>query len=421
MHRSITAALFAVVTAGFLACGDRIDPSATTSPTLAPQLSLSGLDAVVSSVPCDFRATRQAATRYFGSPAQQTAVGIIRQMQAAFGTDPAAVTSLGFDLLRLAAEVTDAGSQQGGAQDGSNLANADLACMALGVALPIDFVAAFSAGGGFAVRGGPGDPTGPVFSRDGYSGIAPPPTGWADWLGGRTLFYGYHLPNFSTVEQPVGDGYQWSTAPPRKSLNGDGVVAVCVENSGQLRLLGEGKILPLVDPAFLDCSAFLASVDAPAGSLFAWAGRALRAGLRSLAPTPLAASTFLAKTGTGGLPGEFSPFGAVNAGSVNLDFAVQPQDAVTGAIISAPTGIQVRARGNGGTALPGVSITLTAGANFGSWTLSGSPTALTDANGVATFFLSLDKPGGYTFTATSSYSGFTSQQVVSDAFHINFP
>ena len=73
------------------------------------------------------------------------------------------------------------------------------------------------------------------------------------------------------------------------------------------------------------------------------------------------------------------------------------------------------------TPLPEVSVTITVQANLGSFTLSGTTTRVTGSDGIATFpDLSLDKPGGYVFVATSTLVGFAPAQVNSGMFHITF-
>ena len=77
--------------------------------------------------------------------------------------------------------------------------------------------------------------------------------------------------------------------------------------------------------------------------------------------------------------------------------------------------------GAGGTPLPEVSVTITVQGNQGSFTLAGDTTRVTGSDGIATFpDLSLDKPGGYVFLATSTLVGFAPAQVSSELFHITF-
>ena len=125
--------------------------------------------------------------------------------------------------------------------------------------------------------------------------------------------------------------------------------------------------------------------------------------------------------GAGGTLRGFSSFGGVDARAVHLDLLTAPRDAKAGQPISFPPGVQVRARGDGGTPLPEVSVTISVQGNQGSFTLSGTTTRVTGSDGIATFpDLSLDKPGGYVLLATSTLTGYAAAQVSSGMFHITF-
>ena len=134
----------------------------------------------------------------------------------------------------------------------------------------------------------------------------------------------------------------------------------------------------------------------------------------------------------------------VNAGNVNLTFETQPQDAVIGPDGTALVPVVVSAKGNGGTPLPEVKITLTVAVNEGSKVeLNGtypvgdldgdgwndgvyqitdegcSSTAACEPEGLAIFEdLTLNKPGGYTLVATAELFGYPLAVIYSDAFHI---
>ncbi len=85
----------------------------------------------------------------------------------------------------------------------------------------------------------------------------------------------------------------------------------------------------------------------------------------------------------------------------NLTFVVQPVDAAPGQPISPP--VQVRALDSMGAALAGINVSINLGTNPGSATLSGTNTAVTAANGIATFLsLSVNIAGsGYTLVASA--------------------
>jgi hypothetical protein len=405
MNRHLIAvALFAAVLAA--ACTDTPERAAT-----AP------LFRVGSGFACDFRSTFADARAYFPQDRQRDIQVLIKQMQSAYdGGNTAGATDLGFDVMVAVAAVTGAGQQSGTPTDGSNLTNDLIACMNVGVSAPIDFNVSLTLVGGYQVRGGSFDPESPVISGDGFSGVsAPAAVSFASWLGGRTLFYGRPAGPPVTNEQPVGTAYDWSTVPARHSgLNGQGIVGLCIVNPGRLRVQENTSILSPANPTFLSCAGFLANASSRPTTL---AQRATQLVLSVLRPQPLLA-TALEDGGTGGNAEGFSTFGVVDAGSVNLDFFTQPVDAQAFAIM-AP--VRVRARGNGGTPLPAVAVTIAVAGNEGSWNFSGTFTRITGADGIATFDdLSLDKPGGYTFAATSSAAGFAASQVISQAFHINF-
>ena len=106
---------------------------------------------------------------------------------------------------------------------------------------------------------------------------------------------------------------------------------------------------------------------------------------------------------------------------MHLDLLTAPRDAKAGQPISFPPGVQVRARGDDGTPLPEVSVTISVQGNQGSFTISGTTTRVTGNDGIATFpDLSLDKPGGYVLLATSTLTGYAAAQVTSGMFHITF-
>lgn len=99
-----------------------------------------------------------------------------------------------------------------------------------------------------------------------------------------------------------------------------------------------------------------------------------------------------------------APSTAVTLTAGQLTFTVQPADVAAGAAINPP--VQVSLQSTQGVPIPtsNQQITLAIGANPGGSSLTGTLTALTNANGTATFNnLHLDKGGtGYTLTATST-------------------
>ena len=80
--------------------------------------------------------------------------------------------------------------------------------------------------------------------------------------------------------------------------------------------------------------------------------------------------------------------------------------------------ITVTAKGNNGTVLPNVSVQLLISGNSGSYTPI-TTSRVTDVNGVATFSgIIIDKAGGYTLEASSSFSGYDPSATFSNLFHI---
>ncbi|MGE5091840.1 MAG: hypothetical protein ACM3OH_06675 [Bacillota bacterium] len=371
---------------------------------------------------CNITQTKADARAYFPNSVQTTVQALIKTLGDQFTAgNTAGATNTGFDIMTYIANAHRNGTAVGTAQDGSNLTNDLLGCMAVGVIppTPIDFTGALGSLGGYEVRGGSADGTGPVGALGKKSALqAPALVSWSTWVGGRVLFYGAPISNAFVTEAPVGTrGYNWSTIPVRHTLNGSGLVGVCVAATNRDRLqkkdeVGIGiltvqDILPLVTAGVLDCTTPLASA-APRGLLPRLAGLALSF------VTPQAAYAAALGGGTGGTLNGLSDIGVLDAGQVNLTMSFISDATTTTAL--AP--FTVTAKGNGGTVLPDVTIHLLVSGNSGSFTPI-SPTAVTDANGVATFTgVLLDKAGGYTLEATSDFTGYTQSAVFSNLFHI---
>lgn len=373
---------------------------------------------------CNITQTKADARAYFPNSVQTTVQALIKTMGDQFTAgNTGGATNTGFDIMKYIADAHRNGTAAGTAQYGSNLTNDLLGCMAVGVIppTPIDFTGALGSLGGYEVRGGSADGTTPVGALGKKSALQAPAAtlaSWNTWVGGRVLFYGAPISNSFVTETPVGTrGYNWSTIPVRHTLVGNGLVGVCVAATDRDRLqkkdtLGIGILtvqdfLPLVTAGALDCSTPLASA-APTGLLPRLAALALSV----VTPAPL----YAAKSGggTGGTLNGLSDIGVLDAGQVNLTMSFV-NDATTTTALAPFT---VTAKGNNGTALPDVTIHLLVSGNSGSFTPI-APTAVTDANGVATFTgVLLDKAGGYTLEATSDFSGYTQSSVFSNLFHI---
>jgi len=371
--------------------------------------------AAVQSVSCDFPLLDQLVGDYFAGTDRTTAVALAMALQDAYahGT-PAATADAGFDLLAHLAAVVDAGPAAS-PSDGSEVANATLACMRIGFVQLVDFMGAFKEDGFFGVRGRDGSTT-PAITRDGFAGVAPPSAGWASWLGGGTVVYGQRVNTFSSNEEIIFSAVDWSIiqAAPQP-LNGEGVIGLCVANpDDRYRLQEHDIILPLADPLFLGCTSFASARSAPSTV----ASRVLRVVTDWIRPRPLYAA--MAFGGTGGTAGGFSPFGVVEIGAVNPTFTLQPGDAVVGNVL-AP--IEFRTAGNGGTGVPGVTVSVRTILNNGKpLELLGTTTVVTGSDGVARFTdLVVTKPGVVILEATATTPGYPTVVYRSEPFHIKGP
>ena len=418
MTRSALATLAAVTGMLAVACSEQRPHS--------PEAPMQAVTSTAPSLACDFNELRRAVVRYFAPGDQQAAFDLLKAMQTA-GANTTAANASGFSLLRLVEVVNDGGRAQGATAEGSDVNNRALACMSVGsAALPISFVVALGPAGLDGVRGGdPATDQAPIFSHDCQFGVQPPAEGWTAAMGGPHLFYGGPTAEFRT-ERQVGEAFDISAIPVITAFSVGPVVATRtsadVVPRGRIEQFhGAAAILPRANPDFLFFSCpFLAFGDSPRSPL-ALIGRLAGASLNLLAPEPLFAAATVFHAGAGGTLRGFSSFGGVDAGAVHLDFLTAPRDAKAGQLISFPPGVQVRARGDGGTPLPEVSVTISVQGNQGSFTLSGTTTRVTGNDGIATFpDLSLDKPGGYVLLATSTLTGYAAAQVSSGMFHITF-
>lgn len=347
---------------------------------------------------CQTNTVRQAAGRYFGSGAdQQAAFDLVKAMQQA--PNAAARQSAAFNLLGMVGTVTDAGRQTGTPQQGSDLVNAVLGCTGYGTPGLVNFVPALSPGGAFAVRGGAADGAGAVLARfDPLWGVEP--TAGSSWPAAtgavRTLIYGDTIGNFDTDEMIVGGtGFDWSRIPAGAFAE-PVRVGYCYDQGPDRALIqhhedsnSDAVVLPPETLSFCGSSVSL--------------GAGMFAALAS---------------GPGGRVGTFSPFVAVDAQVVALTFAQQPVSTTTGLLPA----VSVLVTGVGGTPIEGVEVAMTVAGNRGSFTFGGDAVQVTNADGIATFGdLTLDKPGGYTFTATAQHWFFDGSAATSALFNLQFP
>ena len=342
---------------------------------------------------CQVNTVRQAAGRYFESGADgRTANDLVKALQQA--PDLGVRRTAAFDLLALVAEVTDANRQAGTTQQGSDLVNAVLGCTGYGEPGLIDFVPALSEGGAFAVRGGATDPTAAVRARLASWGVEPADAlTWPDVTAGlRVLIYGDTIGNFDSDEVVLGMGYEWSRIPA-----GEFAYPVAV---GYCDLVEDRSLIQHYEDSNPD-----AVVLPPEELSFCSTPAALGGGLFAAL-----------SSGPGGRVKTFSPFAGVDAELVTLAFAQQP---VTAKIGTLPT-MTVLVTGAGGTPIEGVAVGMTVAGNSGSFNFGGTMVEVTDADGIATFDdLTLDKPGGYTLTATAQHWFFEQASTTSDLFNLS--
>jgi hypothetical protein len=295
------------------------------------------------------------------------------------------------------------------------------------------FVEELSNGGGFAVRGGSGDPTGPVQGvRDGIviAGIAPPaPVNAASWNasldGQRVLFYGNQATTPGT--------YHWAVVPRAATFDPELVVTTCVNdelNGGDPNLMltesGVG-VLAFTDATYIGCGLAPVLAARPANG-FDLLGRLADLGRRLVLPEPAAATVVLPGTVGGRAGAVKSLFGPKSVETAQLSVRTQPPSKVK-------VGVQFTIRFQARTPPPnpftvnGTLVSVVATTNNGTPAalfldpdgpggdpafLCGEPntvpctvptTSVGDVHGLAEFFISVTKPGAYRFVATGIVDG----------------
>lgn len=403
MKSPLSRTALAALVAAAIGCSER-------SQSLPPQPSVEANNTSNTGTGCNFQSLNVLANHYFGGPEAKVVRGIISQMQSAGAFTVPAING-GFDVMSHIAANVKAGNTD--VTDGSSLTNGLLACMfsdpaQLPATFPEDFTVATNPAdsGGYDVRGGANDLTGPVFSRPvpgSFSGVAPIGANtWPGILSGnaapaRVLVYGEPalLPNT----------YEWRVVPRTTTFSPAVMVGVCLDaNSHATSLVHENaSLLPFEDAAFLPVCAGLAS-----GS---WGARFLdrveRWGVDVLGPRPLSATPPMNPGGLAGSTGSIhSIFGPEVVDTVNLTFTVQPTDVQVNQIITPPVVVLATEAGTT-TPVPNVVITLTTLNNNGTPAfLGGTLTGTTDATGTVTFAdLFETKTGGYLLVASASVNG----------------
>ncbi len=368
---------------------------------------------------CDFNAIRPLLTTVFALPADRRAVaGLLVQMQQA-GQFTLTARERAFDILAVLEDAVAAGN----VGNGSDFINGLIRCMYdpyvpaelahRPVQFPEDFTVEldFDQHGAFGVRGGSSDPTGdPVLSRPvatAFSGVQAGGT-TPNWVTTvitnaspeRVLVYGRPVPGDSN-----GNHYEWKTLPHDATFNPPIVVGLCLEDTDFPTSMVEMEntgVLPFNAVAFLPvgCSN-VAMLESGWGQSLA--SRLARFGSELFGPRPLWATTTVSPGGlggsTGGIRSDFGPLDLEAAGGVTLTVTQPPP-----ANVKVNQQFTVRIRATTGTStVGGVSIKLEQFNNNGSKVvLSGTNPVVTGEDGVATFTLSLNKPGAYRLRTTSA-------------------
>jgi hypothetical protein len=377
---------------------------------------------------CNITQTKADARAYFPNSVQTAVQALIKTMGDQYGAgNTAGATNTAFDIMTYIANEHRAKAAANVdllAQYGSNLTNDLIGCMAVGVTGTIDFTGALGLQGGYEVRGGSSDAGTPIGAVGKKSALQPPAVstaGRTSWLGGRALFYGAPIsttPSFLT-ETPVSNrGYNWSTVPELHSLNGNGLVGICVAASDRDRIqkndvlgttiLTVQDVQPLKDAGVLLCDTQLAAAPR-AGLLPRLAGLAAQL----FVPAPAYAAAL--GGGTGGTLNGLSDIGVMDAGHVNLTMPY-----INDALTTQPVDYVVTATGDNGTLLPDVSVILLISGNNGSYTPI-TDTVRTNAQGEAHFLKTIDKAGGYTLEAIANFTGYTQSTYITNLFHIKRP
>lgn len=446
---ALRSALPGTLLATLVACSDATtDPARSRDPV--------GIDATVVAGACDLTAgLAQDAAAYFAPPDAQLGSGLVKDITSAcIAGNATAVRAIAIQVLQLVETALNTG-RGGDPAAGSSLVNGLLACTAslcdsaavpqpgaLNAVQGIDFAAALSAFGLFAVR-----------TTGTQSALARGAIPFTDFLGlantaqwgvevdqpwnlvtfvNPTIVYGAPVlqGGVSLDELGIGDlQYSIDVYPDAGPLlDGALHVSVCFAADVDLpalvvaleaRMQREGVVLQEHVPGFCPTStAQTASVISPVVSLVR---KILPASLRSL----LRGDTKVRVVG--GTPLDFSRFAPIAAATDGtLEFAsVVPREVTEGQPL--PT-IQVLARSGSGTPMEIVDVTLSLKTNRGvpaGAVLKGdtqSPT--TEANGVwgiATFpddgnLLSVGKPGRYLLCANGTLNGFTFAEICT-TFH----
>ncbi len=396
------------------ACHDSSNPS--------EQESLVSLEAAFAPGICDTRDLKKLARDYFSRPERPVATDLVDDIDAACELgDQSAADGLVLDLFGVI-EGAIAAANQGAPAVGSLLIAEALSFASFDCAA-CDFAAALSAGGAFAVVG-VGDAQ-PIVARGLPLGdtwlleVGPDAADWYGVFGVRTLVVGAP----ASAQVPVGETalppiqYQWETLPDRPGFVQQPVVGVCDAPGAPAGIPTVQRNSTLLQPAGLATCATL-SVATPAPRSLG--ERVRRMAARLIGVQPLYA-TAQGGGGTGGRPGDFSTFAAVDAVATGqLAFVTQPAPVNTaGQPIGGP--VRVQALTTNGTPIENVLVELSAELNNGSKVvISGNQAFTQEGGGVASFpNASINKPGGYKLCATAiGTDGYVIAGACSNQLHI---
>src|SRR5215208_2032431 len=418
-----------VLTAGvcLLACSDQPE-AGPTEPQFAPTAR------------CDFRTVRSNVRDYFTLADEKTVLGIVDLMEAACtGTQPAAQTGYGYDVMAQLARVRNGGSQEPrtGRPSVAAALLTGLFQKMPGVQVPAgtDFLPAVQVGGALGVRGGASDANrtavlslGSTADFTSMWGIEPPSASsgsgqpkvyTSDFKtmttsplkpdGVRFLVFGSPAASFTDlISQRSSYGIH---TIPAVTFNPEAIVGTCAATVAASRVehqfsSGTSAVLALREPLFCGSSTGLLGQEQPA----TFAHRLLRV----LLPPPLSATVALLRGGGGGIS-TLSDFELVEADTITLSYLVQPNDARALKTVS----LTVQAVAGGPATSPkvpveGVQIALDVVGNQGSFIVDPAiPTATTGEDGKATITFTLDKAGGYTVQSAAALDGYLMAPITS--------
>jgi len=403
MKNRVLAGLTLAGVAILASCGQ--DLTQSTAVPAAPSF------AKVTTPVCSYSTAANDARSYFSSN-KDVVFDLLSTMSKSTGT---ATTTAGWAVLTRLAAAADAGSAavKGTPAQGSTFANDVLLCMSVPTyTYPLDLSLALGANGLFEVRDGTvADAVTSHLIIGGYPAYgAQPSTG--NWpVAGPTLFYGNQLfVSLFANETPAGVLFDLKTLPGGLTFSPSIKVGVCTITDPNARILhlhqGDNPVIlpPTSDLSF--CPPPPTSMTQSGSSMFAAAANRLASWLAPA--TANAATMFVVKSGGGTtLVGGLSDIGPVSYTSV-VTFLQPPTNTSVSKNPSFTPSVQVKNVTANGNALVGVTITISVTNNNGSYTITGN-TAVTDANGIATFpLLYIDKAGGYTMTASSELGGSAS-------------